>query len=303
MLDIRELKYFAEIAQQKSYTKAAQKLFVSQPALSKTMKSLENRLGFDLFDHDAKGVVLTKSGEALLEQVHPLLAQFDQIMGVLDNLRDWSKGAVVIGSSPLVSTLFMSNIMLEFKSLHPDIYMDVQEKGHMTTCSAVAEGKNDVAIVSNAHFPKQVESELVYRDEMMAVFPKTNPLGERDYVTFGDVQDQSFFFYSNNYYVHHLIIERCREAGYMPRIGSTHAQSEFLLNVLDGENDMAILPRPFLRKQDTSDFCIVPFRPYLEWELSLIYKKNRQLSLAVSEFIACARRKFKEYQKEATLPL
>ena len=68
-------------------------------------------------------------------------------------------------------------------------------------------------------------------------------------------------------------------------------------------NDMAILPRPFLRKQDTSDFCIVPFRPYLEWELSLIYKKNRQLSLAVSEFIACARRKFKEYQKEATLPL
>ena len=83
------------------------------------------------------------------------------------------------------------------------------------------------------------------------------------------VQDQSFFFYSNNYYVHHLIIERCREAGYMPRIGSTHAQSEFLLNVLDGENDMAILPRPFVRKQDTSDFCIVPFRPYLE--LSLIH--------------------------------
>ena len=115
-------------------------------------------------------------------------------MGVLDNLRDWSKGAVVIGSSPLVSTLFMSTIMLEFKSQHPDIYMDVQEKGHMTTCSAVAEGKkNDVAIVSNAHFPKQVESELIYRDEMLAVFPKTNPLGERDYVTLAMCRTRASF--------------------------------------------------------------------------------------------------------------
>lgn len=292
-MEIRVLEYFVEIANQQSYTKAAQILHVSQPALSKTMRALEQELEVALFDHSANGVVLTQQGKFLLGQAIPLLEHYASLTRAMSSLRDWGKGAVVIGSSPLIGDLFLSDIMLRFNQLYPDINLDYQEKGHALSCEAVATGKNDLAVVYNSGFDRELDSELLYRDQMVAVFTKDDPLGLRPSVTFDDVREQRFFFYSNNYYVHDLIMDRCQQAGYLPNVAATHAHSSFLLNLLKEKGDMAILPAPYVRQQQmAAQYNLVPFSPYLPWELCLIYRKNSRQSFAVSEFMSFVRKSF-----------
>ena len=302
-MEIRDLRYFAEIARQKSYTKAAKKLFVSQPTLSKAMKALEHRLGFELFEHGGRGLFLTRNGEILLDQARDLLDHYDQIMIMMDDLRDRNTNTITVCSTPVVSVLFLSRIILEFQKLHPEISLDVQERGFVEGCNAVAEGRSQIAIESNESITGDLTHELIYRDEMLAVFPKSNPLSGREYVTFEDIRDQQFFLYSNNYYTHNLIVEQCRKAGYTPHICITHADSEFLLNVLDSPKDMAILPAPYLKEHKSDRYTFVPFRPYLKWELALVFKKDRQLPPSTQEFVKCLKEKFAGFQKDSSIPL
>lgn len=105
-MELRELRYFVQIAQDQSYTKAANRLFISQPALSKTMKKLEYELGVPLLVVKSNGVFLSDFGQALYERTIPLLNEFDALSDFVQEVKTAKMPSSVWASPPCLPTFF-----------------------------------------------------------------------------------------------------------------------------------------------------------------------------------------------------
>ena len=120
-MDIRELQHFMEVVNQKSFTKAAATIHLSQPALSKIVKKLEEELGVDLFDRSTRKLTLTDAGQIVYGQSQKLVSTLHELHALLDDLRNLPTGDIKVGIPPLVGTVVFPMIAKNFTSKHPQV--------------------------------------------------------------------------------------------------------------------------------------------------------------------------------------
>lgn len=128
-MDIQHLKYFVAVAKEGNFTKAAQKLYVSQPTISKMVKSIEDELGVVLFDRTGKQAKLTDAGEIILVQARNIIQSFDNLSSELDDLIQLKKGNIHIGLPPMVGSRFFPKVIQAFHKKYPNITVQLVEDG------------------------------------------------------------------------------------------------------------------------------------------------------------------------------
>ena len=110
-MDIRVLKYFVQVAKDRNFTRASEHLYISQPALSKTIKKLEHELGINLFDIRTTGVQLTDYGQMLYQRAVPLIAEFDALTNFVSDIQAKPVGRLRVGVTPMIATLYTVSIV------------------------------------------------------------------------------------------------------------------------------------------------------------------------------------------------
>ncbi|MGP4077395.1 LysR family transcriptional regulator [Halobacillus sp. K22] len=171
-----KIKYFLEIAELKSFTKAAETFNISQPALSKQMKLLEEELGFPLFNRSVRGVDLTDKGQSLYQDLKPL---FGQIERTIHNYRDHDQ--IRFGSTPMISSYF----------IHRHYDKLVQTNFHVTTIKddsrdllpLLEADEIDAAIIQDEPSSSNLYSKFLFRDNFLAAVPLTSNLASLEEVT------------------------------------------------------------------------------------------------------------------------
>lgn len=128
-MDIRHLQYFLEVARQQSFTKAAEVLYITQPTISKTVKSLEEELGITLLDRYGKKVELTDAGHVFFRQALEIEKSFRSLSSELDDLMNLKKGHLRIGLPPMVGSSFFPMIIGEFHKAYPQVTIQLFEDG------------------------------------------------------------------------------------------------------------------------------------------------------------------------------
>lgn len=118
-MDVRNLKYVLEVANLHNITKAAEKLHLTQPTLSKMVKSLEDELGVILFDRSGKYVRLTDAGTAAMEQIRLIIAAVDNLHMTLDDISNLKTGTIKIGLPPVISSVFVPKVVTPFQKNIP----------------------------------------------------------------------------------------------------------------------------------------------------------------------------------------
>ncbi|MYL33613.1 LysR family transcriptional regulator [Pontibacillus yanchengensis] len=175
-MNLHKLNYFIEIAKQRSYTKASKKLYVSQPALSKQMKLLEEEMGFPLFTRSAKGLELTEKGLSLYRDIEPLLNQLDHVVHQYQN-----HDTIRFGSTPLLSSYFLH------KHYHKLEYTNFQvtaiEDDSQDLIPLLKANEIDAAIVQDIQSVKGLSSTLLFEDEFLAAIPSNSPIASQSSVT------------------------------------------------------------------------------------------------------------------------
>lgn len=121
ILDARQLYYFIEVAKQKSFTKAAKALHLSQPTISKVVKNLEDELNIELIDRSGKGIELTIAGEVFLNEGKKIIGMIEDLSSLLDDMKDLKKGKIIIGIPNLIGYLYFPPILKAFRDLYPNI--------------------------------------------------------------------------------------------------------------------------------------------------------------------------------------
>ena len=176
-MDIHNLHAFISVTETGSFSKAAQQLFITQPAVSKRVSSLEQSLNTTLFDRIGKRVQLTEAGIALLPSARRIIAELAESRRIISNLSGTISGRLRLGTSHHIGLHRLPPVLRAYTALYPEVDLDIKFMDSEAACEAVLKGELELAI---ATLPEQVtanlSTEVIWHDPLCIAISKTHPL-------------------------------------------------------------------------------------------------------------------------------
>lgn len=209
-MDLKQLRYFASVARERSFSRASVKLGIAQPALSRHIQTLEHEIGVELFVRTPKGVDLTESGCRLMEKADFVLRYVSEIKSGINQLATEPSGEIVLGLSPSFASLVAPRLLDEVKRQYPLVMLRIVEGLSVVLYDWLEEAKVDLALVTDFGSVNgldrleiaQDEIVLIGTPERLAGYGDANTIHLRDIVRFPLVLTQGF---------HQLVAGRLRE--------------------------------------------------------------------------------------------
>ncbi|MBT2675478.1 LysR family transcriptional regulator [Streptomyces sp. ISL-14] len=189
---VRDLRYFVTVAEELHFTRAAERLYVSQPALSKQVRSLERQLGVELFRRDPQGVALTEAGLALLPHARRVLDAWSAGAAAMEAARAAARGTLVVGmsTSPGRGGLLPA-IRSRFTAAHPDTVLRLRQVSWEDPTAGLAGGDADVAFVwLPLPDAERYAWTVVAEEPRLVALPESHPLAARAEIDFTDLMDE-----------------------------------------------------------------------------------------------------------------
>ena len=277
-VDIRQLEYFVAVAEQESFTKAAANVHLSQPALSKIVKNLEEELKVELFDRSTRKLKLTDAGEIVYQEALKLTASLTDLTLRLDNLMNSPTGTIRIGIPPLIGTLFFPSIARSFHNQYPKISLELVE--------FVEEEKVDIAIIVLPVNNPKFEIYPFIQEEFAFFCAKTHKFANRTSLSLKELSEEKFILFSKQFTLHDRIIWECVNAGFTPSVPYESSQWDLISELVAEEFGIAILPQSIYSKMNHDKITMVPLvNPTPLWELGFAVKKNSYISFANRKLI------------------
>jgi DNA-binding transcriptional LysR family regulator len=190
----RDLRYFVTVADELHFTRAAERLFVSQPALSKQVRMLERQVGAPLFERDRQGVSLTQLGAALLPHARRMLAEWDVAWQAAERVKSEQRATLVVGmsTSPGRGGLLPA-IRSRFTAAHPEARVNLHQVSWDDATAGLADGTADVAFVwLPLPGPGRYTWIVVAEEPRLVAMPLTHPLATCEVIDFAELLDEPF---------------------------------------------------------------------------------------------------------------
>jgi DNA-binding transcriptional LysR family regulator len=178
-LESRQLRYFVTVARERNFTRAAAKLNIAQPPLSRQIQQLENEFGVALFDRGSRPLALTDAGRLLLEQATQVLDRMDEMNAMLRHLRhvEWSR--FTIGFVPSTLYGFLPEVIRRYRVARPNVELTLLELTTMEQVAALKEGRIDVGFGRIIYNGSAIEDTLCRNEPLSCALPLTHPLACR----------------------------------------------------------------------------------------------------------------------------
>ena len=243
-MELRHLSYFQAVAEELNYRKAAERLFISQPGLSRQIKQLEEELGVQLFERDKKHVELTASGAFLKEEVDFVLNHLETTKQQLSEIAAGREGELRIGFLGSASNQVLPDLLKKLSSNFPKITTSLEELSNQTQVEMIQKDKLDLGFVRLASVPEDLEMKAIFRDTFSLVIPKDHPIQSEQFQSVGQFSGESFILFSSDYsnYYYEQILGICREAGFSPKIKHKSVHALTIFRLVENGLGVAIVP-------------------------------------------------------------
>lgn len=246
-VDTRLLRYFATVAEEGNLTRAAERLLVSQPALTKQVKQLESQLGVRLFTRSRTGMALTGPGRALAERVPSLLASWDLVLRETRNAASPEARVLRVGFIGSAANETTQDIIAAFTIRRPGWRVEMRQASWTNPSAGLADG--DVALV-RLPFPGQdaLQVEVLLTEPRCVALPSAHPLAARDVIAFRELWDEPFVAAppETGAWRHHWLATDERD-GHPVRIGAVTDQPDDWLNAIANGYGVALAPASNVR--------------------------------------------------------
>ncbi|WP_374986239.1 LysR family transcriptional regulator [Streptomyces fradiae] len=218
-MDLRQLEYFVAVAEERNFTRAAERVHISQSGVSARIRRLERELGAELFDRSARTATLTPAGEAALVHARAALAAAGALGRAVDEVTGLVRGRLALGMVVGCTITPLFDALASFHEAHPGVEVLLREADSDRLVDAVRAGTLDVALVGTpAPPPEGLRARVLVRERLVAAVPAGHPLAERPSVTLRDLADHPVVCMPPGTGLRAVLDRACADAGVRPAI-------------------------------------------------------------------------------------
>lgn len=243
-IELRHFNYFLAVAEELHFRKAAEKLFISQPGLSRQIKQMEEILDTQLFLRDKKKVTLTPAGKYLKGEVEFILNHLELTQKQLKTIGAGNLGEVRIGFLGSAMQAVIPKLLLQLKKSSSGIKTSLEELSNSAQVDAILKDKLDIGFVRLARVPKGIQIAPVHKDTFSVVLPKNHWLNRSGFKNMAQLRDEDFILFAQEYspLYYDTVMSICEDVGFSPKVShkSVHAQTIFKL--VENSLGIAIVP-------------------------------------------------------------
>lgn len=284
----QHLLYFKEIVESKSFSKAADALFITPSALSKAIRSLENEIGVPLFEKQGRSSVLTKYGKEFYPKVCVALETINDGLIQIKNEISEQDGHVNISGIYTVCSDYLSAMFKQFNEIYPNITFTISYDMSGIILEQILNGEIDLGFCGDFNINdekfKEIEFQIIKKEELMIVVPTDHPLAGKKYVDAKDLKHEKFIMWKNaKTGLGGILLDFCNANNIDPQISYEVYSDHTILQMVSNGLGIALMPNDsYLMRADVSVLKLKENAPYRT--IHMVWKKNHYLSPAAILF-------------------
>ena len=285
-MDISALQAFIAVARNGSFSKASEQLFVTQPAISKRVATLEEELGTQLFNRIARQISLTEAGKQLLPKAQDLVHQAEDMQRYASNLNDDISGNLSIAISHHIGLHRMPPILKEFNLRHPKVQLDIRFEDSDQAFSAVEHGDIEFAVITLPNeLPEKLIKETIWRDQLSVMVGLEHPLSKHKDISLEILADYPCVLPDKDTETHKIIDRQFKQLGLEMQVQMETNNLETLKMLVGAGLGWSLLPKTMIGES----LKILHIKTELIRELGVVVHRKRSLSNAASALLRLIR--------------
>jgi DNA-binding transcriptional LysR family regulator len=297
MVNLNQLRAFYYVAKHDSYTVAAQKLFITQPAVTAQIKLFENFYGITLFNRKGRSLFLSHVGNLLFEKAEKIFALENDIEEMLTQIKEMDRGLLTIGCTKAYAKHIMPSIVSVFHRAYPNIRIILEEGSSMAMINSLKEFKNEIIVVAQMDIKDpRIQFVPFSQEEIVVIMAVDHPFSRKKEITFHDIENEPIILKGTGSGTRRKVAELYSDNKVVPNVFMESNNTEFIINLVERGEGLSFLVKPSV-EQKVNEKKIVMHRLKdirLFLDVSLGFSKINPLSPAASAFYEVIKRSFIE---------
>jgi len=294
-LNIKDLTFFLQVCKDESIRKAAKTLYITPQGLSKSIKTLEDELQFQLFNRTTNGIILTEYGQIVRKHAHQILHDVQCMNTELINLINTNQGEIIIASAYGITSALSPEYLLEYKKTNPNIKLNIVEYPDLLVEQAVFEEKAIIGFTIGPVDTNKFDVVLIQTHKLNLLVNVKNPLSKKDKVSFEDLRNEKFILVNNDFKTHHNIVEKCKNAGFSPDINFDICEISMAHKFCKLNYGVSITVDYVMQDMQFDEVRSLSFEDETcTWKIYMITKKDSYMTHTAKNFMTHVKRCFIE---------
>ena len=243
-MELRHINYFLAVAEDLHFRKAAERLFISQPGLSRQIKQLEDELGFLLFERNNRKVRLTQAGAYLKQEFEMTLKNLDGVINHAKLLNKGDEGNVNFGYVGSAMQNVLPDLLVKVRDNYPNLHFGFKEMENPDQIKSLLLQEIDLGFVRLNKIPKGLKIKSVFEDTFSLVLPKNHPINSKNFKNLSQLKNEEFILfeqsYSPDYY--EQVMQIFADSGFAPTISHNTVHASTIFKLVENNFGISIVP-------------------------------------------------------------
>lgn len=293
-MELRQLRYFLDIVDEGSFTRAARNAYVAQPGVSAQVRNLERELGVTLLDRTGRTVTPTRAGEAIIPHARAVLRAVDQISGTASSLTGLLTGQLVLGTVPSISSrrISLPDALSRFHDDHPGVEITLTEGNSDALMEDLRAGHVDLALLSlGTSEPRGIRTRTLAEEPVVVAVVPDHPLADRDHVTLDELSGFPLVTFPHGSGVRGLLEDAASGRTLRLHIALEAGDPRIITRFAEAGLAAAVLPAPQLNAtSEESSLVTVPVTgPTITGRIALAWRAGAEPGPAAAAFLGYLR--------------
>jgi LysR family carnitine catabolism transcriptional activator len=286
-IGLRSLQAFRRVAELRSFSLAAERMRVSQPALSATIRKLEGILGVKVFDRTTRQVLLTPDGRELLRLATRMIDEYESVFGDFQDYLAQRRGRVVIAALPSVAAVLLPPVLRRFRAGHEAVDIRIRDTLHDAVVDEVLSGAADFGLTVAPSGRAELAFERLFADSFVLVCPRDHKLAAQASASWREIARHPLIAPSPTSSVRQAIAAACAKAGIDLHVAYEAEHLSTMGGLLAVGLGVTALPSLSLPLLGANDFAVVPIgKPPVERTIGIVRRAGRTPSVAAAALLA-----------------
>ncbi|MDQ0058130.1 LysR family transcriptional regulator [Paenibacillus harenae] len=297
-MELRQLQYVIQIAKEKNFSRAAEKLHIAQPSLSQQLSKLEQEIGVLLFRRTTNSVELTQAGQVFVNKSQTILDAVEQLKQEMDDMAQMRRGRLVVGTLPITGSHILPLVLPVFGAQYPQIEVVLVEDTTTRLEQLTASGGTDLSLLSLPLIDASLSWEPFLEEEICLAVPPQHRLAKRQGpIDIHELQEEPFIGLKRGQGFRQITVELCEQSGFTPQFVFESSNMETIQSLVAGGMGIAFVPQMLTRAKG-SDFApaYLSFTTKPTRTLVIASRKGRYLSKAADAFIRTLNKTLTNYR-------